>query len=550
MLFIGLVIVALAALGGLVAVHLWFWRGYYRPDECGVDQIHFARTVDGWHLALHRYARHDTSSAPHAGQPVILCHGLGANRFTFDLDADVSLARWLRKRGWDVWCLELRGVGLSRHPADSVARQWTWGVEDYLRRDLPAAIEYVCKATGAPAVHWIGHSLGGTLGYAYLQGQGAERIRSATTIGSPAFLEPTYALQSIVRLERFFTWLPVLRISAVARFLAPFYIAARIKLVAINGAVIDGNVVRRAMSHLVTDMCGGVLRTLSHWVRTGTFSLGGVDFQAGLATIRTPLLVIAGDADPIAPPGECRRVVEAVASDERRFHVLGHRFGVAEDYGHGDLLFGRDVSVDVFPLIGEWLEARAADPLPPPLPDAVLEQPAEALAAPLRAEPGPGRTDEDDAPLDDEDTDDDDDDDEPAPPSATPPPHTASTLDGPYGLLARYSPARRRRWYGERRTFRARERAQRLTKTSRTSRDDRAAASDTPPPIEPVPVAPHDQRDETHAPDTAPQVAPATNAPQDAPTAPADAMANTTDAPNPAPTGSRDDSAPLAPGEP
>jgi hypothetical protein len=69
---------------------LWtlFWQAWYRA-ETREEAVHFVTTSDGWRLALSRYPRH---GVPRTRCPVLLCHGLGANRFTFDLGRPPSLA--------------------------------------------------------------------------------------------------------------------------------------------------------------------------------------------------------------------------------------------------------------------------------------------------------------------------------------------------------------------------------------------------------------------------------------------------------------------------
>src|ERR1039458_1698461 len=66
------------------------------------DALEWAETSDGWALSLHRYL-----PAPRLHPyPVILCHGLGANRFNLDFDAEYSLARFLRALGFEVFVVE------------------------------------------------------------------------------------------------------------------------------------------------------------------------------------------------------------------------------------------------------------------------------------------------------------------------------------------------------------------------------------------------------------------------------------------------------------
>src|SRR5579885_782730 len=106
------------------------------------DEVHFARTADGWRLALHRHRPRRGGS----GLPVILCPGYGCNRHFIDYDERYSLARFLAARGFDAWVLELRGRGLS-HPMPGCARPWRWTFDDLARVDGPAAIARVAEAT-------------------------------------------------------------------------------------------------------------------------------------------------------------------------------------------------------------------------------------------------------------------------------------------------------------------------------------------------------------------------------------------------------------------
>src|SRR5688572_29289038 len=76
------------------------------------DEIHFARTSDGWRIALTRYR----AERPGGGEPVLLCHGIASNSTGLDLTAEGSLARALARAGHDAWLLDLRGRGQSQQP--------------------------------------------------------------------------------------------------------------------------------------------------------------------------------------------------------------------------------------------------------------------------------------------------------------------------------------------------------------------------------------------------------------------------------------------------
>src|SRR5688572_14434547 len=128
---------------------------------------HWAYTRDGVSLALYNYR--PAKLEPHRC-PVFLCHGMSSNRCDLDYPSgEQSLAKYLAKSGHDVWVVELRGAGRSTKPRFLWSRlRYDWVLDDYVVHDIPAALTRVLEITGRPAVHWIGHSMGGMLAYPFL----------------------------------------------------------------------------------------------------------------------------------------------------------------------------------------------------------------------------------------------------------------------------------------------------------------------------------------------------------------------------------------------
>ena len=117
-----------------------------------------ALTEDGWRIALHVY---EPSGGKARRHPVVLCHGLAANHMAFDAHADTSLARHLASRGYVAIAVDLRGHGHSERPTRDGERRFGWSFDEYLQFDVPAAIAYAKRTSGASTVHWIGHSMAG-----------------------------------------------------------------------------------------------------------------------------------------------------------------------------------------------------------------------------------------------------------------------------------------------------------------------------------------------------------------------------------------------------
>lgn len=176
--------------------------------ETSVD-VSFVTTSDGWQLAVSHYrdAAHHPATQRH---PVLLCHGLGANRLVFDTDPRYSLAAWLVAQGFDVYAVELRGHGLSEKPGKG--KRWGWGMAEYAEIDLPAAFAHVLEYTQKDALHYIGHSMGGILLYSRAAlGDGS--IKSGIAIGSSLDYSglPTmfHAVAPLAPLSHFIPFIPV-----------------------------------------------------------------------------------------------------------------------------------------------------------------------------------------------------------------------------------------------------------------------------------------------------------------------------------------------------
>ena len=111
------------------------------------------RTPDLWRVRLCRYRPRKGE-----GEPVFLCHSLLANQFNFTLPRGASLVDVLAESGYDCWVIDLRGARSSIPPFGRKRSQPT--LDDYLLRDIPSALDFICRATGYRQVHWVGHSMG------------------------------------------------------------------------------------------------------------------------------------------------------------------------------------------------------------------------------------------------------------------------------------------------------------------------------------------------------------------------------------------------------
>lgn len=322
------------------------------------DELHFAATPDGWRLALHRHRPAAARDAP----PALLCAGYGCNRHFLDFDDRHSLASFLRRRGFDVWIVELRGRGLS-HPTRSCRRPGVWTFDDLAQTDLPAVIRYVSAVTGR-RIAWVGHSLGGLVLYACLacRSDVAAVVETGVTIGSPVVF-PASSVALFGRVGQVLLRLPLgdtVPQRAVLGLLWNLASTTAALGVGMNPANVDRRLVGRALRRALGDVSRHKLRQLATWALDGVFASadGSIDYRAGLARVSRPLLIAAGRADRLATPAAVACALDHLPPGLGTFREFGCAAGDSVDYGHVDLILGRAAPREVFPTVAAWLDAH------------------------------------------------------------------------------------------------------------------------------------------------------------------------------------------------
>ncbi len=349
------------ALGFLTWAHRWFWRGTFAPKGLP-DEVHNVQTEDGWRLGLRRYR--PRGSGPRYAEPVILCHGLGANHYNLDWDPPNGIAQALAEQGRDCWVICLRGHDGSDRPSFFNELRWGFSFDDYLRYDVPASIEYVLSATGAGRAQWVGHSMGGILAYALGGTPLEERLGGGVVaIASPASYSNQPYLRWIARLGRWLAGSTRIRQRVVTQLIAPFagFIDPPFSELVIAPRSMNGKVVRRLQAWAFEDMSAGVIRQFEDWVWNDAFrSLDKRrDYRACMSAFSAPLLLIGGEKDRMVPPACMEAALARLGSVDKTLVILGKSHGQGEEYGHGDLLLGVAAPGEVYPRVAAWLAARA-----------------------------------------------------------------------------------------------------------------------------------------------------------------------------------------------
>lgn len=317
-------------------------------------RVEYVTTQDGWKIALHR----------HRGTkrrfPVLLVHGLASNYRNMDFPVkDLSVARYLAKQGYDCWIVDLRGSGLSKK---NFFRAYKWYFDDFVFQDLPAAVEKVLEVTGAPKLHWIGHSLGGLLAYPFAQCFPRKNIlKSLTTIAAPVttasrpgYFKHTYRIDSLLR---FIPVVPYRTLSKVAKIFAN-YVLGRDDHYLFAKENMTREIFTQILTHAVESVPSSLILQIHSWLRHNHFVSkdGKINFMGNLEEITCPILMIAGSVDSFTTMADIRLAFRKIPNAKKELLIFGKDRGHQTEYGHVDLILGKNAPKEVYPHILRWLE--------------------------------------------------------------------------------------------------------------------------------------------------------------------------------------------------
>lgn len=262
------------------------------------------------------------------GAPVILLHGSFSNRRFWFSPRGAGLGAWLARTGFDVWIPEMRGHGLSTRNIDYRSNR----VADYARYDLPIIAAFVQEQSGQ-AAHWLGHSLGGITLAAALGGGHLEQSQVASVALFGSQVSRHYWPLKIPPVE----WCVRLWLKRLSH--------------------LSGTRLKRGPED---EPIGIALETLRWQGLFGRFGDRQNDWLAGLGEVKVPVLAIGAAGDREAPPWACHTLFEHFGSTIRQWCLIGREQGFSDDFGHVEMLASKAAQAQVWPLVGDWLQAHSA----------------------------------------------------------------------------------------------------------------------------------------------------------------------------------------------
>jgi alpha-beta hydrolase superfamily lysophospholipase len=327
-------------------------------------ELHLAPLPGGGALALVR--KRPAEGVTRA--PLLLLHGYAQNRYAWHLPGR-SPSAWLAASGYDVWNLELRGVGRSREhgapPATSILQ--------YVERDVPAALAVVTREGGG-APFLMGHSMGAAIACA-AAGREPGAVRGVVALsglyrfasGSPWLRALSAGLRGVGHLvPRGLHGRAHLPTGLVGRALAATrraWESPASRLLPVRAwarGAVEPEVLRSSLVQSFEHAPLAVTLEIARLARgEEPMDSGGRRLFAPFEERRDlPLLVMAGARDGLIDARDAQAAYERSPSRDRTWVHFDGRHGSSAGFGHIDIVMGREAPRVVWPRIRAWLDAR------------------------------------------------------------------------------------------------------------------------------------------------------------------------------------------------
>lgn len=303
-------------------------------NELAFEDLSVAAT-DGWPIGVRRVP--PSGNGSFAGRVFVCVHGFTQDHGTW---MDGGFVQMASARGADVYCVDLRGHGLSRDDS----RPFAWDLDTHFLCDLPPVLDHIKERTGVQRLVYCGHSLGGIYGLGYASrrddlelmvavaspfhpGKGGLWVRWIAQLGrrAPPGID-TLRTDHLLKMYR--------GILAMAR--TP--VGKSVVLTLTNPDHADKKRVAATLERsAVAEPVGSVVQ-LAAWARSHSLvcNTDGYDIQAQAANVRCPLIYAYGALDGLCPPVAVEGVADVVPQ-----HLL--TMVRLERCSHMDPLLGPDV---------------------------------------------------------------------------------------------------------------------------------------------------------------------------------------------------------------
>ena len=347
-----------------------------RALRAGAPEVYSFPAKDGVPIRLTRYQGGSKG-------PVILSHGLGVSSLIFSLDTiDTNMLEYLYAHGYDVWLLDYRNsIAL---PSDATLQD---SGDDVALNDYPAAVDKVREVTGARDVQMVVHCWGSTTFFmAMLAGLQGVRSVVCSQIATHVVAPTATHIKTGLHLPSFLDAVGIHSLTAFASakedLIEKIYDAA-LRLYPIQVRERCQN----STCHRITFMYAPLydhaqLNEPTHETLYETFGVANMKSFEHLALLTNkghllnfsgedvylphldrlalPITFIHGADNECFEPESTRITYDLLRQTNGTSYYDRH---VIPGYGHIDCIFGKNASVDVFPIVLNALDQAKPRPV-------------------------------------------------------------------------------------------------------------------------------------------------------------------------------------------
>lgn len=318
-------------------------RTLYRIDPCEISQ------------SQKQSQQAQQALPPNEPRPaVVMLHGLSSNPVALHLKSH-SLAQYIAQTGRTVYLAAVRG-------SEQDTSRPVFGFEDLLTHDLPAIIDAVHRDVGQMRFHVLGHSLGGILWLCLglRLGQTLPWLSVATVASS---LDYSQGQSSYARLAPLSFMIPkklkipygrwIQRLARQTQKSNPWWTHFHV-----HPSNVKDEHLSTLWRHGFGYTTGKLLADLAPLAHSKPLidAHSGKPFIDAAASWPWPLLWLSGSRDLQCPPAATQTTHARFPSQHSHTIPFGQSFGHQEEYGHFDLLIGRNAPQEVWPKLAAWFE--------------------------------------------------------------------------------------------------------------------------------------------------------------------------------------------------
>lgn len=308
-------------------------------------------------------------------RPLILVPPLGVTTETFDLMPQRSLVRYMAACGFKTYLIDWGKPG-KKHAH--------LGMRDYADHMMSQALAEVRRHSGVEEVSLMGWCMGGLISLLYLGINKDPKVRNLVTVASPIDLRGgglatgvAQALNVPAQLIRRYTDFRLHLLDPSLLSAPPWLTTLTFKMTdPLSSVTTYWDLVTKlwdrefvesytTTSDYLNNMLlypGGVVQDMAVKVAVdnelarGEIEIGGK--TADLTAIDCSMLVFAGETDSLVPPGIAEKIMDVVASGDKRFEIVPG--------GHMGVILGSKAQQAVWAESASWLQARDSGKPPKP----------------------------------------------------------------------------------------------------------------------------------------------------------------------------------------